>query len=79
LYKKVKEWIIAIRLKAIYQNEILAMYCNVYDLGTILWEVLLHKPIFQKRKKNLTIEESAILGMFKNSGLYNPVRNPCRV
>jgi membrane peptidoglycan carboxypeptidase len=36
LYKKVKEWIIAIRLKAIYQNEILAMYCNVYDLGTIL-------------------------------------------
>jgi penicillin-binding protein 1A len=31
---------------------------------------------FSKEPKNLAIEESAILvGMFKNSGLYNPVRN----
>jgi penicillin-binding protein 1A len=32
---------------------------------------------FSKEPKNLTIDESAILvGMFKNSALYNPIRNP---
>ncbi|HEX9151404.1 MAG TPA: penicillin-binding transpeptidase domain-containing protein, partial [Flavobacterium sp.] len=35
------------------------------------------KTYFSKEPKDLTIDESAILvGMFKNSGLYNPVRNP---
>jgi penicillin-binding protein 1A len=34
IVQKVKEWIIAIRLERQYtKNEILAMYCNVYDFG----------------------------------------------
>jgi penicillin-binding protein 1A len=34
IVQKIKEWIIAIRLERQYtKNEILAMYCNVYDFG----------------------------------------------
>ena len=79
IVQKVKEWIIAIRLERQYtKNEILAMYCNVYDFGNYSVGVSsAAKTYFSKEPKDLTIDESAILvGMFKNSGLYNPVRNP---
>jgi penicillin-binding protein 1A len=79
IVQKVKEWIIAIRLERQYtKNEIIAMYCNVYDFGNNSVGVSsAAKTYFSKEPKDLTIEESAILvGMFKNSGLYNPVRNP---
>ena len=78
IVQKVKEWIIAIRLERQYtKNEIIAMYCNVYDFGNYSVGVSsAAKTYFSKDPKNLTIEESAMLvGMFKNSGLYNPVRN----
>ncbi|MDY0988046.1 transglycosylase domain-containing protein [Flavobacterium sp. CFBP9031] len=77
--QKIKEWIIAIRLERQYtKNEILAMYCNVYDFGNYSVGVSsAAQTYFSKEPKDLTIDESAILvGMFKNSGLYNPVRNP---
>jgi penicillin-binding protein 1A len=53
------------------------MYCNVYDFGNNSVGVSsAAKTYFSKEPKDLTIDESAILvGMFKNSGLYNPVRN----
>lgn len=79
IVQKAKEWIIAIRLERQYtKNEILAMYCNVYDFGNYSVGVSsAAQTYFSKAPKDLTIEESAILvGMFKNSGLYNPVRNP---
>ncbi len=79
IVQKVKEWIIAIRLERQYtKNEIIAMYCNVYDFGNYSVGVnSAAKTYFSKAPKDLTIEESAILvGMFKNSGLYNPVKNP---
>jgi penicillin-binding protein 1A len=79
IIQKAKEWIIAIRLERQYtKNEILAMYCNVYDFGNNSVGVnSAAKTYFSKEPKNLTIDESAILvGMFKNSGLYNPVKNP---
>ncbi|MFV5683811.1 penicillin-binding protein 1A [Flavobacterium sp. GB2R13] len=79
IVQKVKEWIIAIRLERQYtKNEIIAMYCNVYDFGNNSVGVSsAAKTYFSKEPKDLTIDESAILvGMFKNSGLYNPVRNP---
>ena len=79
IVQKVKEWIIAIRLERQYtKNEIIAMYCNVYDFGNYSVGVSsAAKTYFSKEPKDLTIEESAILvGMFKNSGLYNPVKNP---
>src|SRR3970282_952625 len=79
IVQKVKEWIIAIRLERQYtKNEIIAMYCNVYDFGNNSVGVSsAAKTYFSTEPKDLTIDESAILvGMFKNSGLYNPVRNP---
>ncbi|MFE3871401.1 penicillin-binding protein 1A [Flavobacterium sp. ZS1P70] len=79
IVQKVKEWIIAIRLERQYtKNEIIAMYCNVYDFGNNSVGVSsAAKTYFSKEPKDLSIDESAILvGMFKNSGLYNPVRNP---
>jgi penicillin-binding protein 1A len=82
IVQKVKEWIIAIRLERQYtKNEIIAMYCNVYDFGNYSVGVSsAAKTYFSKEPKDLTIDESAILvGMFKNSGLYNPVKNPVGV
>ena len=79
IIQKAKEWIIAIRLERQYtKNEILAMYCNVYDFGNYSVGVSsAAQTYFSKTPKELTVDESAILvGMFKNSGLYNPVRNP---
>jgi penicillin-binding protein 1A len=79
IVQKMKEWIIAIRLERQYtKNEILAMYCNVYDFGNYSVGISsAAQTYFSKTPKELTIDESAILvGMFKNSGLYNPVRNP---
>ncbi|MBF2707331.1 penicillin-binding protein 1A [Flavobacterium soyangense] len=79
IVQKVKEWIIAIRLERQYtKSEIIAMYCNVYDFGNYSVGVSsAAKTYFSKEPKDLTIDESAILvGMFKNSGLYNPVKNP---
>ena len=78
IIQKAKEWIIAIRLERQYtKNEIIAMYCNVYDFGNNSVGVnSAAKTYFSKEPKNLTITESAVLvGMFKNSGLYNPVKN----
>lgn len=79
IVQKIKEWIIAIRLERQYtKNEIIAMYCNVYDFGNNSVGVSsAAKTYFSKEPKDLTMSESAILvGMFKNSGLYNPIRNP---
>lgn len=79
IIQKAKEWIIAIRLERQYtKNEILAMYCNIYDFGNFSVGVSsAAQTYFSKEPKNLTIDESAILvGMFKNSTLYNPIRNP---
>ncbi len=82
IIQKAKEWIIAIRLERQYtKNEILAMYCNIYDFGNHAVGVSsAAQTYFSKSPKELTIDESALLvGMFKNSGLYNPVRNPVGV
>jgi penicillin-binding protein 1A len=54
------------------------MYCNVYDFGNNSVGVSsAAKTYFSKEPKDLTISRIGILvGMFKNSGLYNPIRNP---
>jgi len=80
--QKVKEWIIAIKLERQYtKNEIIAMYFNVYDFNNYAIGIRsASKTYFSKEPKDLTIDEAAILvGMFKNSSLYNPVRNPVGV
>ncbi|MDA9803281.1 transglycosylase domain-containing protein [Flavobacteriaceae bacterium] len=82
ILQKSKEWVIAIRLEERYtKEEIITMYFNEYDFlnQAIGIESAAH-IYFDKAPRDLTIPESAILvGMFKNSSLYNPVRNPVGV
>jgi penicillin-binding protein 1A len=53
------------------------MYFNVYDFNNYAVGIRsAAKTYFNKSPKELTIDESAMLvGMFKNSSLYNPIRN----
>ncbi len=77
--QKIKEWIIATRLERRYtKEEILTMYFNEYDFTNQAVGIESASNIyFDKKPSDLTVIESAILvGMFKNSSLYNPVRNP---
>ena len=77
--QKVKEMIIATRLERRYtKEEIITMYFNVYDFLNLAIGIESAANIyFDKPPQELKIEESAMLvGMFKNSSLYNPKRNP---
>ncbi len=82
--QKIKEWVIAIRLERQYTKaEIIAMYFNIYDFGNNGDGIRSAARIyFGKEPKELDVKESAMLvGMFKNSSLYNPIpsRNPIGV
>lgn len=77
LTQKIKEWVIATRLERNYtKEEIIAMYMNIYDFGYNADGIRSAAKIyFGKEPKELKIEESAVLvGMLKNSSLYNPLR-----
>ncbi|MDO5607782.1 MAG: transglycosylase domain-containing protein [Capnocytophaga sp.] len=77
--QKIKEWVIATRLERQYtKDEIITMYFNIYDFGNQADGIRSASRIyFDKEPKELTTEEAATLvGMFKNSSLYNPRRNP---
>jgi penicillin-binding protein 1A len=75
--QKVKEWVIATRLERNYtKEEIISMYLNIYDFGYNADGIRSAAKIyFGKEPKDLKTEESALLvGMLKNSSLYNPIR-----
>jgi len=79
--QKIKEWVIATRLERQYtKEEIIAMYFNIYDFGNNADGIRSAASIyFDKKLMDLDVKESAMLvGMFKNSSLYNPRehRNP---
>ena len=77
--QKIKEWIIATRLERQYtKKEIITMYFNEYDFNNNADGIRSAARIyFGKEPKDLKIEEGAMLvGMFKNSSLYNPIKNP---
>ena len=79
--QKLKEWIIATKLERQYtKEEIIAMYFNIYDFGNNADGIRSAAGIyFDKEPRELELKESAMLvGMFKNSSLYNPRehRNP---
>ncbi|MDN3665095.1 penicillin-binding protein 1A [Algibacter miyuki] len=77
--QKVKEWIIAIRLERQYtKEEIIAQYFNIYDFLNNADGIRSASSIyFDKEPKELDVKESAMLvGMFKNSSLFNPRRRP---
>ncbi|MGJ5642943.1 penicillin-binding protein 1A [Formosa sp. S-31] len=78
MFQKLKEWIIAIRLERQYtKEEIITQYFNIYDFGNNADGIKSAASIyFGKLPKDLDLKESAMLvGMFKNSSLYNPRRN----
>ena len=82
ILQKAQEWVIAVQLERRYtKKEILAMYLNKYDFGYQADGIRsAAKIFFNKTPQQLTIEESATLvGMLKNSSLYNPIRRPNRV
>jgi len=75
--QKFKEWIIAIQLERQYtKDEILAMYLNRYDwVNNAVGIKSAAQVYFNKKPEELIVEESAMLvGMLKNSALYNPNR-----
>ncbi len=77
IIQKIKEIIIAVQLERNYsKNEIIAMYLNKYDfLNQAVGIRSASRIYFGKEPKELKIEESAMLiGMLKNSSLYNPLR-----
>ena len=79
LTQKVKEWVIAVRLERQYtKEEIIKMYLNIYDFGYNGDGIKSAANIyFGKEPIDLNLEESAVLvGMLKNSSLYNPLRRP---
>ncbi len=77
ILQKIKEWVIAIRLERNYtKEEIIAMYLNIYDFNYNADGIRSAARIyFGKEPIELKTEESAVLvGMLKNSSLYNPIR-----
>lgn len=77
--QKIKEWVLAVKLERRYtKQEIIAMYLNIYDFGYQADGVQSAAKIyFNKTPMTLSIEEAATLvGMLKNSSLFNPKRRP---
>ena len=79
LYQKPIEWVIAVQLERQYtKEEIITLYLNKYDFGynAVGLKSAAH-VYFGKLPNRLKIEECAMLvGMCKNSSLYNPRRRP---
>jgi penicillin-binding protein 1A len=79
LKQKIKEWIIAIKLERAYtKEEIIALYFNQYDfLFNAVGIQSAAQVYFNVMPDSLNIQQSAMLvGMAKNSILYNPKRFP---
>ncbi|HPR85944.1 MAG TPA: transglycosylase domain-containing protein [Prolixibacteraceae bacterium] len=79
VFRKFKEWVIAVKLEKSYtKEEILTMYLNKYDFLNLAVGIKSAAAIyFNTTPQNLTLEQCAMLvGMAKNSSLYNPVRRP---
>jgi len=75
--QKLKEWVISAKLERRYtKDEILLMYLNRYDwVNNAVGIESASRVYFNKSPKHLNIQESAMLvGMLKNSALYNPNR-----
>jgi penicillin-binding protein 1A len=76
LFRKFKEWVIAIKLEKLYtKEEILTMYLNKFDfLNQAVGVKSAAQIYFNTTPDKLKLEESAMLiGMAKNPSLFNPV------
>jgi penicillin-binding protein 1A len=77
--RKFKEWIIAVKLERSYtKDEIILMYLNKYDyLNNAVGIKSAAQVYFSIPPDSLEMHQAAMLvGMAKNSSLYNPVRRP---
>jgi penicillin-binding protein 1A len=75
--QKPSEWVVAVKLERCYtKEEILTLYLNKYDFGNnAIGIYTAARTYFGKLPSELNAEESAMLiGMCKNSSLYNPLR-----
>ena len=75
--QKPSEWVIAVKLERCYtKEEILTLYLNKYDFGNnAIGIYTASRTYFGKDPIDLNPEEAAMLvGMCKNSSLYNPLR-----
>ncbi|WP_108869424.1 penicillin-binding protein 1A [Aquimarina aquimarini] len=80
--QKIQEWVIATRLERQYtKKEIITMYLNKYDfLNQAIGVSSASRIYFGKNPQDLKKEEAAVLvGMLKNSSLFNPLRRPEKV
>lgn len=77
--RKIKEWIIAVKLERNYtKEEIIAMYFNTVEFGSNAFGIKsASQTFFAKEPSELNVEESAVLvGLLKAPTYYSPVRNP---
>jgi penicillin-binding protein 1A len=75
--RKVKEWIIAIRLEKLYtKEEILSLYLNKFDFLNLSVGIKSAAQIyFNRSQDSLKIEQAAMLvGMAQNPSYFNPLR-----
>ena len=81
IFRKFKEWIIAIRLEKNYtKDEIIAMYLNKFDFINNAVGIKSAASIyFNSSPDSLKLQQAAMLvGMAKNPSLFNPIRHPKR-
>jgi len=79
LRRKFKEWVLALQIERNYtKDEILTMYCNLFDLGYPAYGVeAASQRYFDKSVSDLDLEESALIaGIFRGPTVYSPYRNP---
>lgn len=79
VFRKFREWVIAIKLERSYtKEEIIAMYFNKFDFLNLAVGVKSASQIyFDSAPIDLSQERAAMLvGMAKNPAYYNPVRRP---
>jgi penicillin-binding protein 1A len=77
--RKFKEWVIAVKLERSYtKDEIVLMYLNKYDyLNNAVGIKSAADVYFSISPDSLQLHQSAMLvGMAKNSSLFNPLRRP---
>ncbi len=82
IFRKLKEWVIAVKLERAYtKEEIIAMYLNQFDfLNNAVGIKTAALVYFNTTPAELNIEQSAMLAaLHKNPSLYNPRRFVDRV
>lgn len=82
VFRKFKEWVIAVKLERSYtKEEIIAMYLNQFDfLNNAVGIKTAARVYFNTSPAELNIEQSAMLAaLHKNPSFYNPLRFAERV